>query len=123
MGIFGQALLGLCESARCTDSACCRTTVGGKLNEVLTTRWKKTKYAISLLKLVVVQRKSEGRQKRLAPCSTYVHRVARTIDVRILEHESHRQTKMMMRNGILTAQNMEILGETSVRLLEQLRPS
>jgi hypothetical protein len=80
-------------------------------------------YAISLLKHVVVQRKSEGPQKRLAPCSTYVHRVTRTIDVCILEHESHRQTKMMMRNGVQTAQNMEILGAISVCLLEQLRPS
>jgi hypothetical protein len=38
MGIFGQPALGLCERARRTDSACCRTTVGGKLNEVLATR-------------------------------------------------------------------------------------
>jgi hypothetical protein len=38
MAIFGQAVLGLCELARQTDSACCRTTVGGKLNEVLGTR-------------------------------------------------------------------------------------
>jgi hypothetical protein len=38
MAIFGQAVLGLCELARRTDSACCRTTVGGKLNEVLATR-------------------------------------------------------------------------------------
>jgi hypothetical protein len=38
MGIFGQAALGLSERARRTDSACCRTTVGGKLNAVLATR-------------------------------------------------------------------------------------
>jgi hypothetical protein len=30
MGMFGQGVLGLCELARRTDSACCRTTVGGK---------------------------------------------------------------------------------------------
>jgi hypothetical protein len=38
MGIFGQAVLGPYERARHTDSACCRTTVGGKLNEVLATQ-------------------------------------------------------------------------------------
>jgi hypothetical protein len=38
MGIFGQAVLGLCERARRSDSTCCRTTVGGKLNEVLATK-------------------------------------------------------------------------------------
>jgi hypothetical protein len=37
MGIFGRAALGLCQRARCTDSACCRPTAGGKLNEVLAT--------------------------------------------------------------------------------------
>jgi hypothetical protein len=39
MRIFGQGDLGLCERARHTDSACCRTTVGGKLNELLATRY------------------------------------------------------------------------------------
>jgi hypothetical protein len=34
MGMFGQPVLGLCTS----HSACCRTTVGGKLNEGLDTR-------------------------------------------------------------------------------------
>jgi hypothetical protein len=54
-------------------------------------------YAISLLKyVVVVLSKSEAPQKWLAPCSTDVHRVARTIDVCILEKESHRQSKMIM---------------------------
>jgi hypothetical protein len=38
MAILGQANIGLCERARWTDSACCRTTVGGKLNEVLDAR-------------------------------------------------------------------------------------
>jgi hypothetical protein len=38
LGIFGQAVLGLCECARRTDSAFCRTTVDGKLIEVLATR-------------------------------------------------------------------------------------
>jgi hypothetical protein len=38
MGIFGHDVLGLWERARRTDSACCRKTVGGKLNEVLATR-------------------------------------------------------------------------------------
>jgi hypothetical protein len=37
MGIFGQAVLRLSERPRLPDSACCRTTVGGKLNEVLAT--------------------------------------------------------------------------------------
>jgi hypothetical protein len=49
-------------------------------------------YAISLLKHVVVLSKSEGPQKWLAPCGTDVHRVARTVDVCILEKESYRQT-------------------------------
>jgi hypothetical protein len=54
-------------------------------------------YAISLMKHVaVVLNKSEGQQKWLAPCSTDVRKVARTIDVCILEKESHRQTKMIM---------------------------
>jgi hypothetical protein len=53
-------------------------------------------YAISLLKHVVVLSKSEGPQKWLAPCGTDVHRVARTIDVCILEKESQRQNKMIM---------------------------
>jgi hypothetical protein len=61
-------------------------------------------YAISLLKLVVVLvlvlSKSEGPQKWLAPCGTDVHRVARAIDVCILEKESHRQSKMIMSNGV-----------------------
>jgi hypothetical protein len=52
---------------------------------------------ISLLKYVaVVLSKSEGLQKWLAPCCTDVHRVARTIDVCILEQESHRQTNIML---------------------------
>jgi hypothetical protein len=38
MATVWQAFLGLCERARWTDSACCRTTVGGKLNQVLATR-------------------------------------------------------------------------------------
>jgi hypothetical protein len=50
MGIFGQAVLGLYERAGYTDSACCRTTVGGKLNKVFATIWKLNMYAISLLK-------------------------------------------------------------------------
>jgi hypothetical protein len=66
--------------------------------------------------------KSEGQQKWLAPCGTDVHRVARTIDVSILEKESHRQSNMIMRNEVLIAQNMENLGAKSVCLLEQLRP-
>jgi hypothetical protein len=37
MATFGQAVLGPCESERRTDGACWRTTVGGKLNEVLAT--------------------------------------------------------------------------------------
>jgi hypothetical protein len=54
-------------------------------------------YAMSILKNVVrVLSKSEGPQKRLAPCGTDVHRVARTIDVCILEKDSHRQNKMIM---------------------------
>jgi hypothetical protein len=53
-------------------------------------------YATSLLKHVVVLRKSDGPQKWLAPCGTDVHRVARTIDVCILEQESHRKTKLRM---------------------------
>jgi hypothetical protein len=35
MGMFGQAVLELCERASRTVSACSRTTVGGKQNEVL----------------------------------------------------------------------------------------
>jgi hypothetical protein len=50
-------------------------------------------YAISLLKyVVVVLSKSEAPQKCLAPCGADEHRVARTIDVCILEKESHRQS-------------------------------
>jgi hypothetical protein len=63
----------------------------------------KTMYAISWLKHVVVLSKSEGPQKWLAPCSTDVHRVARTIDVTILEKDSHRQNKLIMRNEVLIA--------------------
>jgi hypothetical protein len=82
-----------------------------------------TMYAISLLKhVVVLLSKSDGPQKWLAPCRTDVHRVARTIDVSILEKDSHRQNKMIMRNEVLRAQNMENLGAISVCLLEQLRP-
>jgi hypothetical protein len=48
-------------------------------------------YAISLLKLVVVVlSKSGGPQKWLAPCGTDVHRVAHTLDVSILQKDSHR---------------------------------
>jgi hypothetical protein len=79
-------------------------------------------YAISWLKHVVVLIKSEGPQKWLAPCGTDVRRVARTIDVSILEKDSHRQNKMIMRNEVLIAQNMENLGAISFCLLEQLRP-
>jgi hypothetical protein len=50
----------------------------------------KIMYAISLLN------NSEGLQKWLAPCSMVVHRVARTIDVRTVEQESHRQTKFIL---------------------------
>jgi hypothetical protein len=58
---------------------------------------RQTLYAISLLKhVVVVLSKSEGPQKWLAPCGTGMHRVARTIDVCILEKDSHRQTNMIM---------------------------
>jgi hypothetical protein len=74
-----------------------------------------TIYAISLLKHVaVVLSKSEGPQKWLAPCGTDVHRVARTIDVYILEKESYRQNNIMMRNEVLIAQNMRNLGARSV---------
>jgi hypothetical protein len=59
-----------------------------------------TMYAICLLKHVVVLSKYEGLQKWLAPFGTDVHRVARAIDVCILEQESHRQTKMMMKNRV-----------------------
>jgi hypothetical protein len=53
-----------------------------------------TMYAIRLLKYaVVVLSKSESPQKWLAQCATDVHRVARAIDVCILEQESYRQTK------------------------------
>jgi hypothetical protein len=80
-------------------------------------------HAISLLKhFVVVLSKSEGPQKWLAPCGTNVNRVARTIDVSILEKDSHRQNKMIRRNEVLIAQNMENLGAISLCLLEQLRP-
>jgi hypothetical protein len=48
--------------------------------------------AISLLNHVAVLSKSDSLQKWLAPCSTDVHRVARTIDACILEQEPHRQT-------------------------------
>jgi hypothetical protein len=83
-----------------------------------------TTYAIRLLKHVVaVLSKSEGLQNWLAPCGTDVHRVARTIYVSILENESHRQNKMIMRNEVLMAQSMEIFGAKYVCLLEQLRPS
>jgi hypothetical protein len=80
-------------------------------------------YAFSWLKhVVVVLSTSEGPQKWLAPCCTGVHRVARTIDVSILEKDSHRQNKTIMRNEVLVAQNMKILGAISLCLLEQLRP-
>jgi hypothetical protein len=70
-----------------------------------------------LKNVVVVLSKSEGPQKWLAPCGTDVHRVARTIDVSILEKDSHWQIKMIMRNEVLRAQNMENLGALSVFLL------
>jgi hypothetical protein len=51
-------------------------------------------YAISLLKHLVVElSKSEGPQKWLAPCGTDVHPVTCTIDVSILEKDSHRLHK------------------------------
>jgi RNA polymerase-interacting CarD/CdnL/TRCF family regulator len=82
-----------------------------------------TMYAISWLKhFVVVLSKSKGPQKWLAPCCTDVHRVARTIDVSILEKNCHRQNKMIMRNEVLIAKNMENLGAISLCLFEQLRP-
>jgi hypothetical protein len=84
----------------------------------------KSIYAFSWLKhVVVVLRKSEGTQKWLAPCGTDVHRVALTIDVSILEKDSHSQNKITMQNEVLIAQNMENLGAISLCLLEQLRPS
>jgi hypothetical protein len=75
-----------------------------------------TVYAISWLKpvVVVVLSKSEGPQKWLASCGTDVHRVARTIDVSILEKDSHRQNKIIMQNEVLIAQNMESLGAISL---------
>jgi hypothetical protein len=81
-----------------------------------------TMYAISLLKHVVVLSKSEGPQEWLAPCGTDVDNVARTIDVSILEKESHRKNNMIMRNEVLIAEGMENLGSKYVCLLEQLRP-
>jgi hypothetical protein len=68
-GIFVQAVSGLCECALRTDSACCRTTVGGKLNEVWPQDEHQIMHEIRLLKHVVL-RKSEGSQKWLAPCGT-----------------------------------------------------
>jgi hypothetical protein len=66
-------------------------------------------YAISWLKRVVdVLSKSEAPQKWLAPCRTDVHRVARTIDVSILEKESYRQNNMIMRNEVFGAPNIKI---------------
>jgi hypothetical protein len=53
-------------------------------------------YEISLPKHVVVLSNSEGLQKWLAPWGTDVHRVARTIDVCILEQESHGQNKIII---------------------------
>jgi hypothetical protein len=56
---------------------------------------------ISWLKhVVVVLSKSEGPQKWLAPCGTDVQRVARTIDVSLLEMDSHRQNKIIVRNEV-----------------------
>jgi hypothetical protein len=52
-----------------------------------------TMLPISVLKHVVVLSKFEGPQKWLAPCGIDVHRVARTLDVCIVEQESHRHTK------------------------------
>jgi hypothetical protein len=43
------------------------------------------------------------------------------IDVCILEEDSHRLNKKIMRNEVLRAQNMETLGANSVCFLEQLR--
>jgi hypothetical protein len=51
-------------------------------------------YVFILLKHVVVLSKSDGPQ--MPPYNTDVHRVAHTIDVCILEQESHRQNKMIM---------------------------
>jgi tetrahydrodipicolinate N-succinyltransferase len=79
-------------------------------------------YAFTWLKHVVVLSKSECLQKWLAACGTDVHRVARTIDVSILEKDSHRQNEIIMRSEVLIAQNMENLGARSLCLLEQLRP-
>jgi hypothetical protein len=79
-------------------------------------------YTISLLKHVVVLSKSERTQKWLAPRGTDVHRVAYTLDISIVEKDSHRQNNMIMRNEVLIAKNMDMLGATSVCLLKQLRP-
>jgi hypothetical protein len=43
------------------------------------------------------------------------------IDVCILEEDSHRQNKMIMRNEVLRAQNIETFGANYVCFLEQLR--
>jgi hypothetical protein len=54
-------------------------------------------HAFSLLKnVVVVLSKSESPQKWLAPCGADVNRVARTINVCILEQESHTISIMMI---------------------------
>jgi hypothetical protein len=76
MGIFEQVVFGLCECAHRTDSACCRTAAGGKLNEAWQQDGHQIMYAISLLKhdvVVPVLSKSEGPQKWLAPSGTDVH--------------------------------------------------
>jgi hypothetical protein len=52
-----------------------------------------TMLPISVLKHVVVLSKFEGPQKWLAPCGIDVHRVARTLDVCVVEQESHRHIK------------------------------
>jgi hypothetical protein len=49
-----------------------------------------------LIHVVFVLSKCEGPQKWWAPCGADVHRFAHTIDVCILEQESHRQTKVIM---------------------------
>jgi hypothetical protein len=83
MAMFGHAVLGLCERARRTDSAYCRTTVGSKLNEVSATRLTSNSVCNKFAETCCCC--AEGPQKWLAPRralrDTDVHRVSRTIDV------------------------------------------
>jgi hypothetical protein len=117
MGIFRKAVLPvgspveLCKRAHHTESACCRTTVGGKLNELLATRGTSNIYVISLLiHVLALPTKSEGLQKCLAQCDMDMHRIAHTMDACIPGQTSQVKGKYYVKWGMKSTKHGSNLG-------------